>query len=100
MPRVRTSAYPAPMPTVEDAENFLLERLWDGEFEWSADVKAAAGQCGIPPKLLWLAQEPRGCVPLDIIDIGFPRRTAWRLDPVQLSTIKAHMADHADEEDA
>jgi hypothetical protein len=61
------------MPTVEEAENFLVERLWDGEFEWSADVKAAAGERRIPPKLLWLAQEPRGCVPLDAIDIRFPQ---------------------------
>ena len=48
--------------TVEDAELFLFERLED--CDW-----------------LWLAIEPRGLAPVQIVNVGFPRRTVWRLDP-------------------
>ena len=81
------------MPSVEDAEIFLFDHLRDGEFTWSADVKAAAAEHGIPPKQLWEAQEPRGIVLLEIIDCGFPRCTAWRLDPDWLAELKRAMAE-------
>ncbi len=84
------------MPSVEDAEIFLLDHLRDGEFAWSADVKAAAAEHGISPKQLWEAQEPRGCVPLEIVHVGFPRSTAWRLDPDRLAELKRAVADADD----
>ena len=84
--------------SVEDAEIFLLDHLWDGGFAWSADVKAAAAEHGIPPKQLWLAQEPRGFVPLEIIDGGFPRRTGWRLEPDWLAELKRSIAEEEDGE--
>ena len=86
------------MPSVEDAEIFLFDHLRDGEFAWSADVKAAAAEHGIRPKQLWHAQEPRGCVPLEIVHTGFPRSTAWRLDPYRLAELKQSIAEADDSE--
>ena len=67
--------------TVEDAELFLFDRLEDCDWHWSADVKVDGKLRGLTPKLLWLAIEPRGLAPVQIVNVGFPRRTVWRLDP-------------------
>ena len=81
------------MPSVEDAEIFLFDHLRDGEFAWSPDVKAAAAEHGIPPNQHCHAQEPRGSVPLEIVHVGFPRRTAWRLEPYRFAELKRAMAE-------